>query len=121
MGLSSNPRVGSGGVSFLPAHWPGVSESLLKFVATMQTTLLPGPPLDPDAIMLVLTETPLPPPPQVPMMEAPPKKERARKKGGHAHADAASDEEDDDHVPRHLSGSGEDVYKSRQAAKMRRK
>lgn len=113
MGLTGNPRASSGPVLTASA-WPGVPESLLKFVATVQTALLPGPPLDPEGVIMVLNETPLPPPPVAP--EAPKKEQRARKKGQH---NEASDEEDDGAQP--LGGSGEDVFKSRQAAKLRKK
>lgn len=120
MGVTNNPHApSSGGVSFAPHLWPAVPEALLKFVQTMHNAILPGPPLNPDVMMEVLNEMQLPAPPAAPEPVQPKmgrKDNKSRRKGNN---DAGSDEDEDE--PNPLAASGEDVFKSRQAAKLRRK
>lgn len=119
MGLGNNPQALNGGLSLAPNAWPGVPEALLKFVVTMHSALLPGPPLNADVMLEVLNELQLPPPPvQSEPVPQPSKSKdnRSRKKG---HGEPASDEDDDEAGG--AAQTGEDVFKSRQAAKLRRK
>lgn len=118
MGLTGNPRAGNNGVVLTQSAWPGVPETLLKFVQTMQTALLPGPPLDPEGVMQLVAHAQLPAPPAA-APEPPKKPERGGRKKGHDR-DAASEDEDDD-VPMATGGSTDDVFKARQAAKLRKK